>query len=111
TNRARILILSRVVGAEAVNAVTFCLISAEASRRPLVRLRYQIPISCQLEYPFVAGPPGGKKEITICPCKPLIGGMSSSSWISFRSFSTHCPWLMPDSVGFDAGELCLTRCM
>ena len=56
--------------AEAVSVVTICLISGEASRRPLVRFRYQLPICCQVLNPFAPAPPGGKKDTTICPATP-----------------------------------------
>src|SRR2546421_7592599 len=102
TNWDRALILASGVTAEAVRVVADCLISAEASRRPAVKLRYQFPISCQLPKPLEDGPPGGKKDTTICPAIPAIGGISSSLRIAFTSLIAHCHWLLP-WVGFTSG--------
>src|SRR5450631_1531173 len=99
TNRARARILSRGVLAEAVRVVTCCLISGDASRRPLVRLRYQFPISSQLPKPFAVAPPGGKKETIIWPAIPSIGGISASLRIAFTSLTDHSHWLLPPCVG------------
>src|SRR5271157_4208772 len=103
TNRARVCILSSGVFDEAVSDDVVCLISAEASRRPLVRLTYQLPICCQLENPFDAGPPAGKKDTTICPSTPSRGGMSASLRMPFTSLTLHCHWLFPLGAAFTSG--------
>src|SRR6516225_9994746 len=91
TNRARALILSSCEDAEAVSVDAFCLISDEASIRPLVRLRYQAPISFQLLNPLKAlNPPGGRNDTTICPITPFRGGISVSLRTPFTSRTTHC---------------------
>ena len=68
---------------------TCWVISGDASRRPLVKLRYQLPIPSQLEKPFAEAPPGGKKDMIICPATPSIGGISASFRIAFTSLTTH----------------------
>ena len=59
------------------------------SLRPLIRVRYQLPICCQLLKPLVAAPPGGKKVTIIWPMTPAMGGMSSSLRTAFTSLTTH----------------------
>src|SRR5271166_2826998 len=103
TNRARVCILSSGVFDEAVIDAAVCLISAEASRRPLVRFRYQLPLCCQLENPFDAGPQAGNKDTTIWPSTPSRGGMSTSLRMPFTSLTLHCHSLFPLGTAFTSG--------
>src|SRR5207249_9693155 len=100
TKLARTLILSRVLGDEAVRAATFCLISAEASNRPAIRPLYQVPISRQSLNTFAEAPPGGKRDTIISPATPGNGGICSSSRIPFTSEIVQRHTFGPAGVGF-----------
>src|SRR5229473_7095987 len=103
TKFASAFILSRGVGASAVKAATFCLISGDAAKRPFSRFQYQVPISRQLLNPFAVAPPDGNNERIICPCRPCLGGICSSYRTPFTSLTTHCHWLLPVWVGVTSG--------
>src|SRR5258708_4512208 len=97
-------IFSIAVCDEAVKSATSFLISGDASPVPISRVQYQVPMERQLVKPLPAAPPGGRKEITICPRSPRMGGMSSSSLTPFISPAVHCHWLLPDWIGLMSGE-------
>src|SRR5579859_7801637 len=82
-------ILSIGVAAEDVSSDTFCLISGDGSRRPVVNIEYQAPMVCQFENPLLPAPPGGRKFTIIRPARPFVGGMSSSGRIPPKSRTTH----------------------
>src|SRR5579864_6899073 len=99
TNRASVCIFASVVGADEVSAVTFCLISGEASRRPRSSPSSQRAMSFQLSKPLVPVPLGGNKETTILPATPLKGGMLFSSLTAGILVNDHCHWFDPDDAG------------
>src|SRR5450432_3301403 len=84
--------------ADSVNSATFCLIAAEASRRPVVRLEYHAPISFQLLIPEPF-PPGGISPTVILPAIPLQGGISLSSRTASMSLIDQFHSLDPDVAG------------
>src|SRR6266496_3307594 len=100
TKLARTLILSSVLGDEAVRAATFCLISADASSRPATRPLYQVPISRQSLNALFEVPPGGKRDTIISPATPARGGIRSSSRIAFTSETVQSQTFDPAGVGF-----------
>src|SRR5215472_5538752 len=99
TKFAIAFIFVSVEGAEAVKDATFCLMSGEASSRPLSRFEYHDPMSCQLLNPLFPGPPGGYSDTIICPISPCMGGIFSSSRNPFTSDTVHCHRLFPPCTG------------
>src|SRR5580658_72174 len=88
---------------EAVNTVTCCLISAEASTREPTRVEYHFPIVSQSAKPFRTGPPDVKNETIMRPATPSKGGMSVSLLISVTLFTVHCHELLPATVALTSG--------
>src|SRR5580765_1953798 len=78
---------------------TFCLISGDASRRPLCNPASQIPSSFQFSNPFRVFPPAGNNVTTMRPATPFHGGMLSSGLIASTPLITQCHSLLPDGVG------------
>src|ERR1051326_5012108 len=99
TNPAMARAFATLVEACAVRATTFDFISALDSVRPVVRLRYHVPICCQFEKEFGFAPPEGRNDSTARPITPRTGGMSSSVRTAFCPVTLHCHWFGPPCDG------------